>query len=325
MQDNRPAVYTEGQHVIYRASAIGHCLRQLWAARNNMDRQPIPKAIQQGMDEGTNLEPVILNLLYEKHGFSFSPDYQGQQFQVELNLGAWNGWTMIVRGKVDEVGYQPGIQNLVLPIDVKAFTEIDVERYRTKGILVFPRYAWQQSVYGHALGVDHFYMPIFHKGTWEVMPWSLAPVPVPFTVEQIRDRVLQVEEAFHDNKMPETCPADYACPYPYLHEQKPIDNLPDNMVQMVQARIKLSNRITTLDQARKAIDETLKSKLTQDVAYHLDGYTISVFANPKRFNTQAAKNLLTEANVDWENDADFWTEGSGVQVRFTPPKPKATP
>ncbi len=318
-QDNRPAVYSEGESVIYRASALGHCLRSLWAARCNMDRRPIPEVIQQGMDEGTNLEPIILDLLYEKHNFTFA---YGSQFQLELNIGAWNGKTLIVRGKVDEIGSVADLSRN-RPIDVKAFTEDDVAKYRNRGFAAFPRYAWQQSVYDHAYGADGFYMPIFHKGTWEIEPWTLHPLHAPHTLEEIRNRVLSVEEFFYTNTMPEQCDRNFACVYPYLHDDKLTDTLPDGSELLVKARIRLSQREAIFHKARTEIDAKLKKLLPADATYHYDGYTVSVFANPRRFNTDAAKALLTEADIDWENEDEWWIPGTGTQVRFNPPKKAA--
>lgn len=322
MSDNRPAVYLEGDTVIYRASALGHCLRELWAARCGMERKPIPQVIQQGMDEGTNLEPVILNLLYERHGFSFAYDQQGQQFQVELNLGAWNGKTLIVRGRVDEVGTGPNLNPPVnLPIDVKALTQDQISDIFDKAR--FPeRYAWQQSVYAHGMGTDYFYMPIFNKGTWEIEPFSLIPMHPMKTREEIRDRVLQVEEAFANNTMPDDCPASFGCPYFYLHEQKLPDVIPEDAVALCKARIRLSEKIKIFEAARKTLDSKIKVKLSTEVAYYLDNYTITLYPNPRKFNTDAAKKLLTEAEVDWQNDPDFWIEGTGTQLRMTPRKEK---
>ena len=322
MRDNRPAVYVEGDNVIYRASAIGRCLRALWAARNGMERMPIPDIVQMGMDEGTNLESTILELLYEKHHWTFSHQ---PQFEVELNVGAFNGHTLIVRGKMDEMGCpaDPNVPNTLqkhLPIDVKAFTNDECERFRRELWAGFPQYAWQQSVYAHGTGNNCFYMPIFNKGTLEIEPWSLVLYQAPFTRDQIYDRILTVEEAYEANDMPKECPSDYACSYPYLHEQRLTDAPPDEAVPLMKARIVLSDKIKSLEDARKALDDKIKTLLTMDVSYRLDGYSITVFANPDRFNSNAAKRLLQEAGIDWRTDPDYHTPGVGTQIRFTPPK-----
>lgn len=297
----------------------------LWAARSGMDPRPIPDTIQKAMDEGTALESHILNLLYEEYHFDYG--YQGQdQFQVELDLGTFNSIRVIARGKVDEIGCPLALKSQVgdLTIDVKAFGQRLVDEYRTKGILGLPRYAWQQSVYGRGYGKDFFYMPIFNKDTEKIEPWSLQPIPVPYTLEQIRNRIMTVEEAFHDSLMPTECPAEYGCQYYYLHDQKTVDTLPQDAIVLLVARINLSCKIDTLSKAKSTLDEAIRPKLTQDVTYHLDTdsgtNTITVIANPSKFNTTAAKALLTDAGIDWQNDPDFQIPGEGVQLRVTKPK-----
>ncbi len=325
-QDNRPAVYLEGNTAIYRASATGHCLRMLWAARSGMDARPIPDTIRKAMDEGTELEPIILELLFQDHNFTFSPDYQGQQFQVELELGTFNGVRVICRGKVDEVGY-PLDKMLpmqgALTIDVKAFKQALVDEYHTKGIMGIPRYAWQQSVYAVGYGKTHFYMPIYNKDTGKIEEWSLEPVAAPFSFDQIRERIMTVEEAISDGKMPETCLNEYGCQYYYLHDQKTVDELPEDAKVLLVARINLSRKIDTLSKAKTKLDAAIRPKLSQDITYHLDGHTITVIANPSKFNTTAAKALLTEAGVDWQNDPDFQIPGEGTQLRVNKPKAKS--
>lgn len=318
MADNRPSVYLEGEStVVYRASALGRCLRSLWAARSGMDRMPVPEIVQRGMDEGTALEPVILDILYSKHDFTYG--FQGQQFVVELNVGAWNGKTLIVRGAVDEIGKPSTAQYTPRPIDVKALPESDVKDLHNHGISAKPGYEWQLSVYDLGYDGGGVLMPIFHKGTWEIEPWSLELRHATKTLDQIRDRVLQVEEAFHSGTMPEDCDGNFACQYPYLHDQTVVEQLPEQPALIARARIWISQRINNLDQTRKELDEKLKGSLDNG-KYTIDGYTVTVMDNPRRFNTDAAKQLLTEAEIDWENDPVYWVEGEGTQVRFNPPK-----
>ena len=323
-QDNRPAVYLEGNTAIYRASATGHCLRMLWAARNGMDARPIPDTIMKAMDEGTALESHILNLLFEQYHFDYG--YQGQdQFQVELDLGTFNGIRVISRGKVDEIGCPLALKQQIgdLTIDVKAFGQRLVDEYRTKGILSLPRYAWQQSIYAIGYGKTHFYMPIYNKDTQQIEEWSLLPIPAPYTYEQIRDRIMTVEEEVANNHMPDNCPAEYGCQYYYLHDQKVVDELPNDAVVLLTARINLSRKIDTLSKAKSTLDEAIRPKLTRDVTYHLNGHSITVIGNPAKFNTTAAKALLTDAGIDWQNDPDFMTPGEGIQLRVNKPKAKA--
>jgi hypothetical protein len=74
------------------------------------------------------------------------------------------------------------------------------------------------------------------------------------------------------------------------------------------------------DTARKTIDEALRPHLVLDDAYELDGWGIKHFKNPDKFNTDAAKQLLRESDIDIDNDPMFKIPGEGTQVRFNPPK-----
>lgn len=327
MQDNRPAVYLEGNTVVYRASALGGCQRALWAARNAMDRLPIPDVVKRGMDEGTALEPTILNLLYDKYDWTFADG--GKQYIVEMVVGEYNGLTLMVRGKVDDIGC-PAIPNLPnsqqnhRPIDVKAFTNDDVEKYRKHGFAAFPRYGIQQSIYCIGYEADMFYMPIFNKGTWQIEEFSLAPQRPPYTRADIAERVLAVEIAFATGNMPESCPADYACQYPYLHEGKQKDELPVAAQGLAHARIIIATKVKALEASRKLLDEKLKDLLPKDVQYSFEDNTIKHFDNTAKFNSDRAKEFLTEAGIDWQADTElgFMTLGEGSQVRFTPPRKK---
>lgn len=325
-QDNRPAVYTEGSTVIYRASALGGCLKSLWAARSNLDRRPIPKVIQDAMDEGTEMESMILDLLHERHGFDFA---DSRQEQVELIVGAYNGMTMIVRGKVDELGcmFNPTLPRgaqTYLPIDVKKWGQSLVDSFLSHGWAGVPKYAWQQSVYAEGFNTHVFIMPVYNKHKKEIEPWSLVPVPQQFTRDDIAARVIEVEIAYADGKIPDSweCPGDYACQYPYLHEGKSTDSLPGNAVPLLKARIAVSEKIGMLENAKKELDKKIRPLLAPDTQYHLDGNTITVIGNPNRFNTNYAKSILKEAGVEYENDPDFWTPGEGTQLRINKPKNK---
>ena len=318
MRDDRPAVYLEDRKVIYRASALGRCKRALWAARSQMERMPIPDIVQMGMDEGTNLEPTILSILHDKHNFEYAPN--GAQRQIEIVCGSYNGYTHIVRGRIDQLG--TSTNGSPLPIDVKAFTPDDCDKFREHRWDAFPGYAWQQSCYAVGMQTNSFFMPIFNKGTLRIEPWSLCIYKSLYKRKEIRDRILDIEEAYESNTMPDSCPSDFGCPYPYLHERQDPDQLPDNVIPIARARIMLSEKIASLTKARQALDDRFKSLAENEVSYKFEGYTITVFANPDRFNTRAAQALLSEAGIDWRTDPDYHTPGVGTQVRFTPPRNK---
>ena len=283
----------------------------LWAARSGLEPKPFPKVIQDAMDEGTALESSILEQLYTDHGFSF--DYGGQQFQVELILGAWNGKTLIVRGKMDEKAFGR-------PVDVKALSQSTIDSFQSSALL--KHYEWQQSVYCLGMGADMYYMPIYNKDTERIEPWSVAPRTPRYSREEIRDRVMQVEEWHEKGTMPDECPAEWGCQYYYLHDYQEREELPVAVHQMLRARIALARKVEAFTKARKTLDDAIKAQIG-DGSYTFEGYSVSVVPNARKFNTEAAKGLLTAAEVDWQNDPDFWIPGQGNYLRVTKPKGKA--
>jgi hypothetical protein len=275
------------------------------------------------MDEGTNLEPVILDLLLSKYDFMFVDN--SRQHKVELDCGKFGGKNLIVRGAVDAMvhtthGREPGL--IDLPCDVKAFTNDDCELFREHRWSRYPRYAYQQSVYALGSGTTSFFMPIFNKATWQIEPWSICIYTIPHTKKEIRSRVLQVEKAYADLTMPSDCPCDFACPYPYLHDTLTRDDVPEPAIALVDARINLSNKIRTLEAARQYLDDQITKHLTEGESYTHDGHTISLLHKSNRFNIKAAQALLTEADIDWQHDPDFVIPGEGTYVRITTPRKK---
>jgi hypothetical protein len=312
MPDNSPGVYVKDGVTYYRASELGHCIRRLWAWRSGLDPQPYPQKIQRAMDKGTELEPVILNLLYDEHGFNFADG----GFQKEVLLPITD--TIIIIGHVDQEGAPEN--KPALPIDVKAFSQSLVNDIRNKGIVSIPHYAWQQSVYALASGHKLFYMPIFNKDTGKLEEWSLKPMQAPYDELDMLKRIRSVEEAFANNDMPD-CSNEYGCPFYYLHDTPlPTDIIPTSAIPLIRVRIAINNKITNYTTQRKKLDERIRDLLDVDQPYVLEGYSIKVIANPSRFNTDAAKSLLTEADIDWQNDDLFIIPGEGYHLRVTAPK-----
>src|SRR5918992_1081323 len=92
MSDDRPSVYVEGDRVVYRASAVGGCLRALVACRLGYTPLPFDEGSELRMNEGVLHEPAILAAL-EKDGWIVA----GQQREVELTVGG----TIVIRGHID--------------------------------------------------------------------------------------------------------------------------------------------------------------------------------------------------------------------------------
>jgi hypothetical protein len=271
------------------------------------------------MDEGTALEPTILDILLNVHDFHFVED--SRQHKIEINCGAFNNKTLWVRGAVDAIVWGGGNARQI-PVDVKAFTNDDAELFHNRQFdhPGFRRYAYQQSAYAIGCNTDHFIMPIFNKGTWQVERWSLVPHRIVVSREEIIQRVLDIEQAYSDLKMPQECPSDFGCPYPYLHDSSPREDVPEAAQRLVDARISLSQKIRTLEAARLYLDGQIAKHLTEGSTYTHDGHTVSLLHKPARFNIKAAQQLLTDADIDWQHDPDYIIPGEGTYIRVTPPK-----
>ena len=318
MSDDRPGVYVDNGITYYRASELGHCVRRLWAWRSGLERRPFPETIQKAMDTGTDLEPDILSDLMEYHNFVFAED--GAQKEVTYKVTD----NIVVIGHYDQYGHQLNsafnFEARNRPIDVKAFGQKLVTEYHTKGITALQHYAWQQSVYALAGGHREFIMPIYNKDTETIEPWSLEPVIAPYDELDIYRRIMLVEEAYAKNEMPE-CTNEYGCPFYYLHDKpKDADALPDPAVPFVRARIAINNKIKALQQALGIMNSKIIEQLPEGDSYNYDGYTVKVLPNPDRFNTDAAKALLTDAGIDWQHEEEYIIHGDGVQLRIDPPK-----
>lgn len=144
MSDNRPNVYIDDATglVVYRASSLGRCVKELVAARLGLDGESPPDWMQERFDEGTNAEQAIIDLCYGDvdgrsagsgdglpggYFHTLSPAYPNSyrvhmgnanerfphvrrellddgQFTMELPVG--NG--RVVRGHLDGIGEQYG-------------------------------------------------------------------------------------------------------------------------------------------------------------------------------------------------------------------------
>lgn len=307
-----PAVQVLPDRINYRASSLGTCLRRLYAARTGHDAKPPPPSLQAKFDEGHELEPVILKML-EDDGWAL----EGFQQKVELHVGInHEDKQLYMVGHVDALGTPLGA-NHFLPVDVKAFAQSTFDKFFGEGIAAFPHYAWQQSAYCHGLGVDEFLLPIYNKDTKELRIFLGTPT---ITYDDIVDRIFAIEQMAErgDNITTIACTADWGCPYSYLHDDKPIDALPDtaDMRQAIANYLDCKRRIDFLTIARKINADIIAAGIpyTEDLrTFTGDGITVSIVNNPSRLNTQKVRELLTAAELDI---SEYTTPGVGVSIRI---------
>src|SRR5690606_24133379 len=94
-RDDRPIVYTEGHRRVYRASALGSCLRALVAAGLGMTPSEPHEVMMRAAEFGTRHDAGILEWLQRHKGFRIVE----QQVPVELVVGS----RYVLRGHVDAI------------------------------------------------------------------------------------------------------------------------------------------------------------------------------------------------------------------------------
>ena len=92
---DEPAVYLEDGRWVYRASAVGGCVRALYLARTGIRAQSPPPFVQRIYDAGNRGEERVLTMLAQQ-GWTVGDC----QKRVELNVGN----AAMIRGHVDGAG-----------------------------------------------------------------------------------------------------------------------------------------------------------------------------------------------------------------------------
>lgn len=206
MSDNRPSVYVEGGRTVFRASALGGCLRALVAARLGYDPLPFDEAAELRMGEGNLHEPAIVQWL-EGEGWTVID----QQREVELTVGD----TLVIRGHIDGNARLTGPTRL---LEIKAMGHEPYKRWVADRFKSNERYAWQVSTYMHALDLPGLFV-VKNRNSGEVDVMELDEAPIPLA--KIKARVASVETIARRGDLPD-CDVDYTwnCPYRFLHDQK---------------------------------------------------------------------------------------------------------
>jgi hypothetical protein len=303
-----PAVQLSDNCIIYRASALGSCIRRMVAARRGFDPKPPPAKLQAAFDEGHALEPVILNLLAER-GW----DLKNPQAEVEFGVGTNpQGQRLIVRGHVDAMG-RPPTGGMWMPVDAKAFAQSTYDNFFATGINAFPHYSWQQSVYAHATYSRSFCLPIFNKDDGQLNVKVFHTIP--HSIRDIKDRIDTIENLATSQAdfSSITCPASWGCPYDYLHDHKPVETLPNELTQLVKNYIAVKRRIEAYSKARSVLADLIQSGLPQDggTTFRGEDAIVSLVSNSKRIDTQKVKELLVEAGLDPD---EYYTPGQGQHI-----------
>jgi hypothetical protein len=210
MSDNRPRVYAEGTDWIYRASSLGSCTRSLLFARRGLEPLPPPAWLQEKFNQGHAMEDTLMTRFADDHNTTVD----GEQLEIELRCSPHT----VVRGHIDGLAR---INNKRIVVDAKFVGETLWNKLRNDGITSVVHYAWQTSVYCHALEAEEWCLALGLKngdGEFTGDMHYMFGTPT-FTRDDIIARVVEIE-AYVGSEILPACPtpADYPCPFYYLHD-----------------------------------------------------------------------------------------------------------
>lgn len=247
-EDNRPSVYTEGNVVIYRASAIESHPHALAAHRLGFTPADTPEWLQKRFDEGHLHEDAIL----AEHEKQYGCTIIDRQREVEL-------W--VVPGKVMIRGHIDGREKATL-VDAKAFSKDEYARFKRQGVQRFPRYVKQAVIYMKGLNAKCFGFAIKDRnsGEQDYLAYTWDDLNGDEVWAGIVKKILAVEAAVRKGTMPDADDCkDYPCAFFYLHSsnQTTIDEQIEGTVEdaLLDA---LADTFNRAKQRRKEAEEVEK-------------------------------------------------------------------
>lgn len=269
-RDDRPSRYEDvidtddrGERtvVVYRASSVGGCPRALVAFGLDYDPMPVPDEMQKKFDEGTNWELRLLDRIAKKG----VDTRDGQHYKLTLNgdhqhrvrFPVIDG--VEVRAALDDVGavYEINGEDISHPtpciVEVKFLGDDMYEDFKRKGIGFKPGYAWQVS--SQMYGMEHelkVMVPVLFVcalkkrspsgkliGIAELTgEWIISP---PIKGAEFVTKLTRVEQAIAKQKLPD-CEPMYPCPFFYMHDEKKIERLDDELLVSLVAQFENAKR-----------------------------------------------------------------------------------
>lgn len=232
-----------GGAVSYRASALGSCMAALVAGRLGVEEDPVPPSLQAAFDAGHAAEPKALAALAER-GWKVV----GRQREVVVDLG---GGVKVV-GHVDGIAYPPAQIDVVV-VDVKSQGPAAWEQAQRAAadlwdLPLFAKYLWQFSAYSAATGMPAWLVR-YNRQTGQTVATEV-PSERLFSVEQIAQRVRDVERLALDGAPPPCTLPSWGCPYASLHEEPPPPPVVPELTSLAQEYLEADRAVKEATDAR---------------------------------------------------------------------------
>lgn len=230
MGDDRGIGYREGKTSIYRASGGGACLTQIVASILEYTPQPSgyqSTILSDAAREGNLHEESIVDRLIED-------GYRIDDSQLEVEVRIIPG--VIVRGHTDGIAFPPRTRKPRV-LEVKTMSKDRFKKWLASGADTaermasggWDRYAWQISLYMHALNMPALYV-VKNRDSGKLIIDELKVPPI--SMAEIKKKLISAEKYRKLDELP-VCDATggdrFFCSFPYLHEDtSPFGSEPDD-------------------------------------------------------------------------------------------------
>ena len=218
MPDNRPPAYLEGSVAVYRASAMGSCLKVLVSARRGITPAAPPPKMRAAFQRGHDNEDRIMSLAVT--ALDLSQPIVGRQQQIEIPVGQ----RAVIRGHID--GYTTEHDAV---IDAKNLGKSRIKSFEREGIAglgpLGVKYAIQGILYCAGMGMGNM---IFVAPVVSAVDGADGALFHSYGIPELNDiagtdigglkvKVMLAEKHARDATFPECDEQDYPCPYYFLH------------------------------------------------------------------------------------------------------------
>lgn len=316
-----PIVSIWSDRINYRASAVGGCLRSLWAARNHFTPKPITEKFQAIFNRGHELEEITKDILRANDWVIVNNGYE-----VNCTLGAMVELLPInIVGHIDCESRSQYTKRFIVT-EIKGFGKDFLHRYQSTDINGFPMYAAQVSAYVHGRKTEGGYTNwrfIVYDKTRTTLPEDHITRLIirdyekpPLTKTELRELILPVELMTVNNRTDPgqmQCINSYPCPFFYLHDEPTYIQLSTKQLAMVRAIRAFDDKIKQLEQSKQKFRHVLQGQLATGMKYSGSNFKVYFSDKPDRLNQEAAKTILSSAGVDY---TDYMIKGEGKQMNI---------
>ena len=221
MGDDRPSVYQEGEKLVIRGSATGHCIKALVAHGLGLSPSDHPDWLLEKFAEGDEGEQPILDLVAEKYNMVISD----QQKEYEIPVGS----KAVIRCHIDGIGTQTvsGVGYEVV-VEAKAITESTLKVLENKGIEEMAYMAVQLSIEMAATKLPGLLACGIKDDEGKVVSLQTFSFDTPpVSLGKIKAKVLKLVGLIDEGVLPSCDYAQYPCQFYFLHEGEAVHKKKD--------------------------------------------------------------------------------------------------